>query len=212
MGFLTGKWIDIHQIDRKNWALDQKMVWQGNPKHGGDIITIPRGFITDFASIPKIFHSWMGPMGIYMRAAILHDWLLRLLRMGMSKVSARDIDGIFRKVCQDEGVNVFLARQLWVGVRLGALRTPERRQGWGRDAVSVTFWGLLGLPIVLPMIAGVGLGLLLGLIIQTVVLIIGKGVTKWSAVRAGRKGSSIAPASGRTGHSAAGDSARRLRR
>ena len=44
-----------------------------------DIIKIPKGFDTDFASIPRIFWSFLPPTGTkrnqYSKAAVLHDWV-----------------------------------------------------------------------------------------------------------------------------------------
>ena len=38
-------------------------------------ITVPAGFITDYASVPRMFWSWLPPWGEYGPAAILHDYL-----------------------------------------------------------------------------------------------------------------------------------------
>lgn len=42
---------------------------------GGDSITVPKGFITDFASIPRMFWIILPPDGEYTQAAVLHDYL-----------------------------------------------------------------------------------------------------------------------------------------
>ena len=39
------------------------------------IITVPKGFVTNFASIPKIFHSILTPDGVHGKAAVIHDKL-----------------------------------------------------------------------------------------------------------------------------------------
>lgn len=39
------------------------------------LITVPKGFITDGASIPKVFWSIFSPFGEYFKAALIHDWL-----------------------------------------------------------------------------------------------------------------------------------------
>jgi hypothetical protein len=41
----------------------------------GDIITIPEGYITDFASIPQILWFIMPPIGKFNFAVLVHDWL-----------------------------------------------------------------------------------------------------------------------------------------
>jgi len=38
-------------------------------------IVVPKGFVTDFASVPRALHSMIGPTGRYTNAAIVHDYL-----------------------------------------------------------------------------------------------------------------------------------------
>ena len=38
-------------------------------------IDIPVGFVTDFASVPRIFWSLIPPTGVKSRGALIHDWL-----------------------------------------------------------------------------------------------------------------------------------------
>lgn len=46
---------------------------------GGEHITVPRGLVTDGASIPKMVRAWFDPWGDgsnnYGVAALIHDWL-----------------------------------------------------------------------------------------------------------------------------------------
>jgi hypothetical protein len=38
-------------------------------------VEVPKGFVTDLASIPRLFWSWLRPDGEYAYAAIVHDYL-----------------------------------------------------------------------------------------------------------------------------------------
>ncbi|EHT5012411.1 DUF1353 domain-containing protein [Salmonella enterica] len=40
-----------------------------------DVIEVPAGFITDLATIPRIFWTLLPPDGKYAKAAIIHDYL-----------------------------------------------------------------------------------------------------------------------------------------
>ena len=45
---------------------------------GGDgrtYITAGEGFSTDFASVPRVFWSVVGPIGKHTKASVIHDWL-----------------------------------------------------------------------------------------------------------------------------------------
>src|SRR5262249_44656751 len=60
--------------DNQDWVLIQDLDY-----HIGEssvTITVPWGFVTDFASIPQPLWSFgLSPNGKYSRAAIAHDWL-----------------------------------------------------------------------------------------------------------------------------------------
>ena len=64
-------------INANQWKILGPFEYYTNT-HGvlkGDIIRVPIGFITDFASIPQIFWSVIGgPTGKYTKAAVIHDW------------------------------------------------------------------------------------------------------------------------------------------
>lgn len=40
-----------------------------------DVIEVPAGFVTDLASVPRIFWTLLPPDGKYAKAAIIHDYL-----------------------------------------------------------------------------------------------------------------------------------------
>ncbi|HFG9433729.1 TPA: DUF1353 domain-containing protein [Salmonella enterica subsp. enterica serovar Cotham] len=40
-----------------------------------DVIEVPAGFVTDLASIPRIFWTLLPPDGKYAKSAIIHDYL-----------------------------------------------------------------------------------------------------------------------------------------
>lgn len=41
----------------------------------GDYVTIPYGFVTDFASVPKLFWSAISPIGKTKLASLIHDYI-----------------------------------------------------------------------------------------------------------------------------------------
>jgi len=60
---------------------------------GGIEVTVPKGFVTDFASIPRPLWSVFPPCGKYTKAAIVHDYLYT--RQGCSRFLA---DAVFREI------------------------------------------------------------------------------------------------------------------
>lgn len=76
----------------------------------GRLIDIPKGFITDLASVPKLFRNICNTYGKnYTRAAVVHDYLYAHgWAMGFSR---KDCDDIFLEIMKERGVN-FIKRQL----------------------------------------------------------------------------------------------------
>ena len=74
-------------------------------------VTVPKGFVTDLASIPRIFWSLLRPDGLYAYAAIVHDYLYwtqtttketadTILKFGMEdfKVDSASVTAIYEAV------------------------------------------------------------------------------------------------------------------
>src|SRR5262245_55189884 len=58
------------------YFLIKPITWKPNPgQETFQAVTVPVGFVTDFASIPRIFWSALPPDGRYTYPAIVHDYL-----------------------------------------------------------------------------------------------------------------------------------------
>ncbi len=102
-----------------------------------DVITIPGGFRTDLATVPRAFWALMPPTGSYEQSALVHDWHCERLAAGDCDVSSRDADGLFRRIAREGGAGFVLRWLMWCGVRWGALANPARRADWWKDAPAV---------------------------------------------------------------------------
>jgi hypothetical protein len=82
------------------------------------MFTVPKGFTTDFASVPRIF-VWLLPRyGRWTQAAVLHDFLWHLAREG--KFNKADADGIFNRALRELEVPFLRRWIMWAAVRWGA--------------------------------------------------------------------------------------------
>ena len=98
--------------DNQTWALTRSLQYAiGNT---GVILTVPRGFVTDFASIPKLLWWWLSPHDYYSRAAVVHDYLY-----WTQQCTRLQADNLLLIAMKES--NVSSERQLLVyrGVRLG---------------------------------------------------------------------------------------------
>lgn len=64
--------------DGISWKVMEDFEYHVGSEDSNEVIKISKGFISDGASIPKIFWSFIGgPWGKYGYAAIVHDFILR---------------------------------------------------------------------------------------------------------------------------------------
>jgi hypothetical protein len=83
------------------------------------IVTVPVGTMTDGASIPKIFHSILGPNGPWFRAAVIHDYLYNPASNRCHAGITRDMaDRIFLQAMMDCGVGWLTRRTIYRAVRM----------------------------------------------------------------------------------------------
>lgn len=76
-------------------------------------IVIPEGFITDFASVPRLPIVYLAVGNRGRKAAVLHDWLYYTKRF-----SRKTADLYFYHALRESGVNWFYARAMYSAVRL----------------------------------------------------------------------------------------------
>jgi hypothetical protein len=108
MGFTTNLVVTEHS--ETEWRLVENLVYEGNK----DTFMIPAGFITDFASVPRLLWSFFPPTGLYTKAAVLHDFLYIV-----QLISRKDADGIFKRVMKEAGVGRIKRYLMWKAVRIG---------------------------------------------------------------------------------------------
>jgi hypothetical protein len=90
--FLTK--LDVRFVDGKNWQLLAPLRYR---TAAGDVIAVPEGFVTDFASIPRPLRSLVGDAaGPWAPAAVIHDWLYRT-----GLVSRDEADAVFHEALLD---------------------------------------------------------------------------------------------------------------
>lgn len=88
-----------------------------NTDGGALRITVPSGFVTDFASVPRIFWGIAPPLGRYGKAAVVHDFLCIHPR----NLSRRKVDAIFYEAMRVLDVPIPLAWSMWTAVRIAAI-------------------------------------------------------------------------------------------
>ena len=119
--------------DGKNWTLLEPVPY--SIKATGESGEVPRGFVTDFASIPAAARGILEPYGRYGRAAVVHDYLY-----WKNEPPREKADRAFKELMESSGTPAALRGTMYQAVRdFGKASWDRNRKEW-----------LLGLPRIIP--------------------------------------------------------------
>ena len=119
--FLTH--LDVSQTDdtshegRGSWVLITPLTYQSDL---AGTLTVPTGFSTDFATVPRIpiVFDILGDRGNL--AATIHDYMYTVSTTGEHPVKDRaTADAVLREALIAQGVPRWAAYLMWAGVRIG---------------------------------------------------------------------------------------------
>jgi len=107
----------------------------------GIFYVVPRGFVTDWASVPRLFRRVINQRGAYSAAALCHDWLY--FSGSTTKLQA---DTALFDLAKVLGANAFDQRALYWGVRVGGFMAWNhyRKLEKARSATAPAGPGLFG--------------------------------------------------------------------
>ncbi|MCI5048608.1 MAG: DUF1353 domain-containing protein [Aquisalinus sp.] len=92
----------------------------------GEVILVPRGYQTDFASIPGWAQFAISPFGRHAEAAVAHDWLYAVGEEGKRQWA----DELFRYAMMEKGVNAVKRNSMFRAVRAGGDKAYGREDEW----------------------------------------------------------------------------------
>lgn len=104
--------LDKATPDAGAWVLTRPLVYESDTV--GARITVPKGFRTDFASVPRLPLAYLlfgGDIGD--AAATVHDFIY-----SRAMFDRKTCDAVFREALKAEGVPAWKAGAMWFGVRL----------------------------------------------------------------------------------------------
>ncbi len=105
-------WRDTSTDKRGTWTLLAPLEYVSDLLNR--VITVPTGFVTDFASVPRIPIAYLLTGDSGHEAAVVHDFLYT------SHEVERDLaDAVFREALLCGGEPGWRAWAMWVGVRIG---------------------------------------------------------------------------------------------
>ena len=106
----------VKSLDDERWELTQPLRYE---TRDGQRIVVPKGFITDFASVPRIPIAFFLAGNTAHKPAVIHDWLYSANVAPKKCFTRCEADRILREAMKDEGIWWWRRWFMWIGVRIG---------------------------------------------------------------------------------------------
>ena len=118
--------LKVKKLFNENYILLEDFRYQINRM----CITIPKGFVTDFASIPKMLHLVIPKHGKYDIAAVVHDFLYS--ELNVTGINRKLADKIFYHIMKETEVNSNTRKKFYKAVRyFGAMSWQDKIENEG---------------------------------------------------------------------------------
>lgn len=102
---------DVSRDGRGTWVLLAPLACESG-RIG--VVVVPEGFVTDFASVPRLPLAYFLAGGLAHAAAVIHDWLYTT-----HSTDRATADAVFQDAAKACGVSAWRAYLMWLGVRAG---------------------------------------------------------------------------------------------
>ena len=102
----------VKKLDERTWEIMRAFEYHVGFENSFEVVKIPKGFVTDFATVPRMFWILFPPDGKYTQATIVHDYLYHTKKYTRSKS-----DAIFLEAMGVLGVPWWKRRTMWLAVR-----------------------------------------------------------------------------------------------
>ena len=125
-----GGMLRISRFREPIYFLTAPISWTPNPgQERYAAVTVPKGFVTDFASIPRPFWSALRPDGEYAYAAVVHDYLY-----WTQTRSREEADDILKMAMEDFDVGTVKVGAIYIAAHLAGKaawngNTQKKAQG-----------------------------------------------------------------------------------
>ena len=91
------------------------------------VVSVPKGFNSDGASVPRALWSIYPPFGKYLEAAVVHDWFCVLGHRGESPIDYKMAAKVFDEAMEVCGVGRFRRFKMYWAVVLGGPKFSAKK-------------------------------------------------------------------------------------
>lgn len=124
--FLTT--LRVEEYGSDSWSLLEPLIYRPGAGTGFiKDITARAGFVTDLASIPRLFRFAISVNDRHRPAAVIHDWLYCYQKVGGRWIERAEADRVFYVAMRARGVGLIKARTMYAAVRMGGWLYFNRR-------------------------------------------------------------------------------------
>ena len=117
--------------DGRNWELTRAFTFRIGSRYSNQYIRVPQGFVTDFASIPKILTLLLPSWAKFNKSPVLHDFLYRTKKIMGEAITRKQADDIFLEAMmvswKDLPKRYFVANIEYWAVRIFAFLAWKKR-------------------------------------------------------------------------------------
>ena len=106
------------KLKNRDWEVIESFSYDVGELGSGETITIPAGFVSDLASIPRPLWTVFPPDGSYSQAAVLHDWLCKKKGKVERNYNYKQVSKIFLESLNVLDVSLLTRQAMYYGVLL----------------------------------------------------------------------------------------------
>lgn len=116
--------LDVREVGNGKWQLLEDFIYYDD-KHGE--IRVPRGFISDLYSIPRVVRSLVSKVQSSNSPAVVHDWLYRAQIMG--KDGRKEADAMLERAMKNHWcpVSWWKRKKIMTGLKIGGSFSYKQR-------------------------------------------------------------------------------------
>lgn len=109
-------WLDIRELGHGQWMLIAPLRFTSDTRPP---VTVPRRFLTDLFSIPRLCRPLLASVQQHNAPAVLHDWLYKSGNIGATQIGRADADAYLLDGMAALGFEWWRRRLIYTAVRLG---------------------------------------------------------------------------------------------
>lgn len=117
--------------DGKTWVTRKEFGYDIGEEGSANSVDVPIGFMTDFASVPRLLWAFLPRWGKYGNAAVIHDYCY-----WDQSCPRKETDRIFREAMEVLKVPTYKIRLIYYAVRLGGWLAWSRNRRMKKKGIS----------------------------------------------------------------------------